>query len=299
MRAGTLTGMRKFGLVLALLLGVLAWHVPAVSHAGALEVARPQAISGRVTVNKGTRVGAETQFKQGDVIDVSGGARFTLAFADGCELDIVGPARLEMAQFGEGGRKIKLVQGVISEAYVTGIALGITTDYGVELVLQNSTATARVVPGDRVTFQRRDGAYLKVYEGDKSQDLKTTWTLSVRAPGGDPVATKTTAGSGDAVEFKLGTRVITYTPASQFTKEDGSGGGVKLIYNGDDYGRVDIGLGTVLFLATGQSVSFDGSGRVTRFDGIAHLYHPINEWSWYEEPIENAADASIADPRER
>jgi hypothetical protein len=269
----------------------------------AAEIVRPQAISGRVTANKGTRVGPETQLKQGDSIDVASGGRLTLAFEDGCQLDIAGPAKLELTEIAEGGRRIKLVAGVITQAYVRGVALEIQTDYDASLVLQNATASARVAPGDRLTFSRRDGAWLKVYEvapgGLKSQDLKTEWSKSLRAPGAKPGPKAPAAGGANGVAFKLGNRAIHYQPSSAFTKEDLEGGGSRLTYNGDDYGRVDIGIGTVLFLGNGDSVVFDASGHVTRFDGMAHMYHPIDEFSWYEEPIENASDASVAYPRQR
>jgi hypothetical protein len=283
----------KFGLALGLGIALLA------GDAFAAEIARPQAISGRVTVNKGARVGPDTQLKQGDSIEVASGARITIAFEDGCQLDVAGPAKLELTEIGEGGRKVKLVSGMITQAFVRGIALGIMTDYGAELVLQNATAAARVAPGDRLTFSRRDGSYLKVYEGTASQDLKTEWSKSLRAPGAKPARKPGAKTATKWARFTLGNRAITYQPASAFTKEDLEGGGTKLTYNGDDYGRVDIGIGTVLFLGNGESVVLDGTGHVTRFDGVAHVYHPIDEFSWYEEPIENVSDASVAYPRGR
>lgn len=277
--------------------------VAGAALAAPAETAKPSSLDGRVTLNKSTRVGPKTEFKEGDQISVSPGARMTIRLPDGAELDLVGPAQLEILQLHPEGNRVKLVSGYISSAYVKGVALEIQTPYGPSLVLQNSTARARVAPGDKVLFQRIEGSYLKVYENInatslKSEDLTTTWTKSLRgssaAPveGDDPLA-------DDSARIKLGERYVTYSPASQFSKEDRAEGVTRLTYNGDGYGRVDVGIGTVLFVAPGEFVDFDANGDVVGFSGISHIYHPIDEFAFYDEPIENAADASIADPRRR
>ena len=293
----------KFGLSrLALALTLVLSLVVGAAFAAGAETASPSALTGRVTLNKGSRVGPKTVFNEGDQISVSPGARLTIRLADGAELDLVGPAQLELLQLRADGNRVNLVSGYLSQAYVRGVALEIQTPYGAALVLQNSTARARVAPGDKVLFQRIEGSYLKVYEGAKSENLQSAWTKSLRgaaAAAAEPDAPL----SGDKARIKLGARYITYLPASQFSKEDKSDGVTRLTFNGDSagngYGRVDIGIGTVLFLAPGEHVDLDAGGNVVSFNGIAHIYHPINEASFYDEPIENAADASIADPRRR
>jgi hypothetical protein len=38
---------------------------------------------------------------------------------------------------------------------------------------------------------------------------------------------------------------------------------------------------------------------VTRFDGISHIYHPLFDTIFTEEPVENAQDASPSFSRNR
>lgn len=287
------SGPSKFALGLALLLSL----VVGVFAADA-QTARPVNLTGRVTVNKGKAVGPDTKFAEGDVVEVAAGGRVTIRTSDGADVDLVGPAKMLLGMLRPEGNRFQLQSGYVALAYVQGVALGIQTPYGSELVLQNASARARVVPGDKVVFDRVEGSYLKIYEGQKSQSLAGTWSQDLRASTAKP-SDPDSPLKGDTARIKLGERYITYSPAGEFSKEDRPEGGVRLIYNGSDYGRVDVGIGTVLFVSQGEHVDFDGNGNVTSFNGISHIYHPIDWMSFYDEPIENAADASVADPRGR
>ncbi|MCE9636417.1 MAG: hypothetical protein K8T90_11995 [Planctomycetes bacterium] len=222
-------------------------------------------------------------------------------------MQIVGPAVVQIVDVSATGHRIQLVEGVVSEARVRGVALEIQTPYDASLVLQNATGFARVVGRDRVTFQRRDGDYARVHGGGVAYDLKTSpWSLNLRQPTAtSPAQPSPAAGRprslvampNDRAGILLGERVIVVEPASQFklTELNAPGAAVRLCYQGkDDFGVVYVGTDTVLFLAPGECVVFDQYGNVTSFDGISHMYHPLSEELPYEESVESAADASIS-----
>lgn len=233
-------------------------------------------------------------------------ARATIEFAGGAALDLVGPAVLQIVELSDKGNRVMLVSGVVSEARVGGVALEIQTPYDASLVLQNATGFARVSSRDRVTFQRKDGEYARVHQASAAYDLKSSpWTLNLREPTatGPAPAPEVVRGpavleqmSGDRARTRLGSRTVVIEPASKFKKTDLPNGGVRFCFqaDGSEFGVVYVGTDTVLFLGNGECVDFDGNGHVTRFDGISHIYHPLDEQLPYDEPVENAADASIS-----
>ena len=100
--------------------------------------------------------------------------------------------------------------------------------------------------------------------------------------------------------FSLNNREIHFGPPEDFEVQRSNDGGVRLTYNGNDYGVVKVGPhSTVFFLANGESITFDKHGNVTQYDGISHIYHPLTDVIFYEEPVENATDASISSPGRR
>lgn len=295
----SLNGLALFAGLVTLCVGV-AFAAPA-------ELAGVQNLSGRVTVNSGGKVvvvGSATEFKVGDVVDVHAGATMRLQFADDSYVDLVGPARLEIVQNESDGRRVRLLSGSISQAVVGAVALEIQTPYDASLVLQAATAAARVVPGTRVQFDLRSGDFAKVYQGDRAVDLLGSWTLDVRS--GNALDTSVVASADaatalpdGAARISFGRVDVVYSPADNFSRRDLDDGSVQLTYGGSDFGQVNIGLDTVLFLADGDSITFDRYGRVIQYSGMAHIYHPISEDSFYDEPIQDASDASVADPRRR
>src|SRR5207244_253595 len=96
------------------------------------------------------------------------------------------------------------------------------------------------------------------------------------------------------VKIVLGIRSIVYRPARSFKRTETASGGVLLCFQGmaDDFGVVEVGRDTILFLAGGECVEFDANGYVVNFNGISHLYHPLSDAVFYDEPVENAAEAS-------
>jgi len=285
------------GLAAAVVLSLLAAAASAAPDATKVDVRT----TGNVRVQPG-KGGASV----GQVIRLADDkARATLEFSDGATVQVVGPAVVQIVDVSATGRRIQLVDGVVSEARIRGIALEIQTPYDASFVLQNATGFARVSARERVTFQRRDGEYARVHSGGVAYDLKQSpWSLNLR----EPTATGPAAPSpvvervppfemmpNDRARVLIGSRVVVIEPASQFKRTDLSGGGVRLCFMGkNDFGVVYIGTDTVLFLGTGECVEFDAYGNVTSFDGISHMYHPLSEELPYEEPVENAADASIS-----
>lgn len=306
MRAGL---RRALAAALGLFLAV------SVATAGAVEVAKPRSPSGTSVLTrngKAVDVGSATQFQEGDILRVPSDGRLTVEFADGASITLIGPAALRFGQMDEKGRRVVLGSGVISEAVVRGVALEIQAPdpYDTSYVMQNARGFARVNPGDSVVFQKYEGHYAKVWRGGKDTDLgETAWSLNVRdgtiASGlkRSPASAGSVAGrndplkeeqlENDMVRVRLGLKTITFRPASNFKRQRTQDGGFILTFVGEDgFGTVIIGRDTTLFVSNGQSVEFDSNGDVIRFDGISHIYHPLTDPIFYDEPIENAADAS-------
>jgi hypothetical protein len=278
----------------------------------AVEVARAKTATGKVTVRapgaagKVKPVDGSTQFKEGDLLIVESGGRATIEFEDQATISLVGPARMQFVELTEQGRRVKLESGVITQAFVRGIALGIQTPHDAEFVLQNATGFARVVPGDKVTFQvveSDENSFTKVFRGGQYSDLDKVWTLSVRtgAPGTGPAAAKQQPAepAGDVGALNFGSAQVKYLPKSEFRRDDLPNGGVRLTYTADDFGRVEIGDASVLFLGPDEYILFDAGGQAIEFTGVAHVYHPIDFFSFYENPIDGIDEASSSRPRRR
>jgi hypothetical protein len=263
-------------------------------------------VVGRVTVESGgesSRVNAGTRFRAGDVVRVASGSRLSVRFADEATMALVGPAEMQFVEMNPEARRVLLRSGVVSEAYMQGVATEIATPYDGALVLQNATGFARVALGDRVSFQKLDGDLAQVYHQDELQPLDGGWTLNVRSGDLDSGALASTAGTtrqGNMSRMVLGDRQISWGPPEDF-KLERMGEKTKLTYVGDDYGVVKVGPhSTVFFLSNGESITFDEHGNVIQFDGISHIYHPLNNpLPDYDEPVENAADASVSGPGRR
>jgi hypothetical protein len=85
------------------------------------------------------------------------------------------------------------------------------------------------------------------------------------------------------------------------TRTSTADAGLVLCFRGaaDEFGVVEVGRYTILFLADGQCVEFDRFGNVVKFDGISHLYHPLSDAVFFDEPVENAVEASPAFAKRR
>lgn len=290
--------------------GLAVTVLAAAAAAGAVEVAKARPTAGRSTVTregKTTDVGGATQFQEGDVLRVPDSSRLLVEFADGASLALVGPATLRFGPMDAKGRRVVLAAGAISEATVRGIAMEIQAPapYDVSFVLQNARGFARVNPGDRIVFQKMEGAFAKVWRDGKWTDVgDTAWSLNVRdgtvgpapAAAGQPRAATTkpvALADGSKMVVVRGTS-IRYYLGEHFTEEWMEGGGLRLTFQGpeDEFGAVTVGQETTLYLARGQSVEFDGAGDVVRFDGVTHLYQPVFDTIFETDPIETPIDAS-------
>jgi hypothetical protein len=293
--------------------------VAVVAVGGAVEVAKARSTAGTSTVSRdgqSSPVSGTTQFQEGDVLRVPSDAdRLTVEFSDGSSMSLVGPATLRFGEMSASGRRVVLASGVITEATARGVALEIQAPqpYDASMVLQNSRGFARINPGDRVKFQKLEGNFAKVWSGGQFIDLgDTAWEMNVRSdaavanptPRRPSRAASNSSGQSPFIEVEPlpndtarmtnGSKSVSFHPASKFTRERTDGNGVRLCYQGGDaeFGVVEIGINTTLFLADGECVEFDANGDVIRFEGIAHVYHPLTDALMFDEPIENAIDAS-------
>ena len=271
------------------------------------EQAGVAAVVGRATLEsdgESARINAGTRFKAGDVVRVASGSRLSVVFDDEATMSLVGPAEAQFIELNKDARRILLRSGVVSEAYMRGVAAEIATPYDGALVLQNATGFARVRLGDRVSFQKLDGDLAQVFHQERLQPLDGGWTLNVRSGELESGAMANAAGADDGAanmrRIVLGGRQIAWGPPEDFRFEQDSRG-TRLTYLGDDYGVVKVGPhSTVFFLSTGDTIEFDQDGNVTRFTGVTHIYHPLNGvLPDYEEPVENSADASVSGPGRR
>ncbi len=307
-RGGRRLGSLRAGLLAAFVAAAGALALVGSAHAASAENAAAGSQSGKANVESGgktTPVGATTKFSEGDILWVASGSRLTVTLADGATLALVGPTKLEFVELAPKGRRVRLHSGVISEAYTRGVAVEVQTPYDVSLVLQNATGFARVAPGTRVSFEYRDGDFAKIWMWGEQryQELRGAWTMNVRE--GDPkTGDVATTARGDATRdmatLMIGDRPIAYGPQREFKVERTGDGGARLTYIGKDIGLVQIGSQcTLVFLAPGDSITFDGNGNVIQNDGISHIYHPFDDLLPYDEPVENAADASVSRPGRR
>lgn len=292
--------------------------VASVAAAGAVDVAKPRDAAGTSSLlrdGKTVPVAGSTQFQEGDIVRVPTDGRLTIEFGDGATLALVGPAGLRFGPMNPLGRRVVLGSGVITEATIYGIAVEIQAPnpYDCSLVLQNARAFARVNPGESVQFQKLEGVYAKAYLGDKPTDLgQSPWLLNARdgsvamgvpprgLESGSQGPLKETALANDAVRIMLNGRPIVFQPARSFKREKTTRGGLLLCFAGaeGEWGTVDAGRETTLFLAPGNCVEFDANGNVIRFDGIMHVYEPLYDWM-ERDPIENAIDASPSYSKKR
>lgn len=288
-----------------------------IAWAAAVEVAKARPTAGNSSVTrdgKTTKVGSTTQFQEGDVLRLETDVPLlTVEFGDGSSMALVGPAVVRFGEMTPKGRRVVLASGVVSKATVLGIALEIQapSPYDASMVLQNSTGFARVNPGDRIDFQKLDGDYAKAYQSGQETDLvpDSPWLLNVRS--GTVTAGPQPRQSGasdpskpspfiekalpnDYAKITNGRKAFVFHPASAFTRERTSEGGVRLCFQGaaNEWGVVEIGLETTLFLAKGQCVEFDAYGNIVRFDGISHIYQPLLDAIMNDEPVDDATDAS-------
>lgn len=254
-------------------------------------------------------VGTNGTVRAGDLVVLGGASDFAFVdFGGGTSVSLVGPATLRIVEITPVGTRVRLESGAISEVSAGAVAIEVQTPAGPSLVLQNATGSARMAAQDKVVLEKRSGVFGRVYNGGTGQDLGASpWVMNLRtgaagameSTGPRVARTPAVRGKvenlpGDRARILLGDRVITWEPASGFCPTEGADGGIKLCFcsKGEEWGVVYVGTDTVLFLAKDQCVTFDAQGGVTSFDGIVHMYHPFEE-NW-DEPVENAADASVS-----
>jgi hypothetical protein len=317
MEAGMKRRMRRV-VSAALWLGL--WAAGATAFAAPDEVAKTRSTAGTSTVThdgKTTNIGPTTELHQNDVVRVPASGRLTIEFEDQSSVTLIGPATASLGQMDKDGRRMMLTSGSISEATVHGKALEIQAPNpsSPSIVLQNARGAARVNPGDKIVFQKLEGNYAKVYQNGKGSDLgDAPWVLNIRSSAAAEAATepppaRPAAATDRQKKYFLedhrmerdrgiisnGVKPIVFYPASKFDRRrsaDGKGF-ILTFYGGDDeWGVVEIGRETTIFVANGESVEFDADGNVVRFTGVAHEYRPLFDPIYSADPIQDAHDAS-------
>ena len=268
--------------------------------------ARPSNVSGVATIwreGQTTNVSAGSEFSEGDIIRVAEGSRMTVGFSDDSSISLVGPAALRFGPMNAQGRRVVLGSGAASEIVAGAIALEVQAPnpYDASLVLQNASGFARVSPGDRIVFQRTDGAFTKVWHENRYTELgSSAWVLNIR-DGGRVITGREQVVGEDAVRVVVNGVSIVFRPASQFERSWSEDGALSLSYqaSAEGFGQVDVGDETSVYVYPGQGVGIDSNGDISRFQGVSHLYRPLYERVPMDDPVENAADASPALSRRR
>jgi len=321
------SGLRR-GVTAALWLGL--WAGGATVVAAPAEVAKTRSPAGTSTFTRDGKtadIGPTTELRQLDVVRVPDNGRLTIEYADKSTVTLVGPATVGLGEMSEEGRRMMLHSGVVSEAKVKGTALEIQAPdpNNASLVLQDASGFARVNPGDKIVFQKIAGAYAKAWKDGKDSDLgESQWVMNIRSgaaasaiPQTQPASAAPAGAAADPnkpksfVEMKMdgdravitnGVKPIVFYPASAFTRERTSDGqGFRVTFTGPegDYGVVEIGRETTMFVASGEYVEFDASGNVVRSNGISYHYHPLFDALHNVDPVRDGTDASPSLSRHR
>lgn len=293
----------RFGLLGLIGAGAAIAALVVTAHGADSEFARATISGGVSTVwRKGetTNLSPEAELRENDIVRVPEGSRLKVEYEDGSSISLVGPAALRFGPMDSQGRRVVLGSGAASEVVVKGTALEIQAPnpYDASMVLQDARGFARVNPGDRIVFQKTEGAFAKVWREGHYIDLGSApWVLNVREEG----SPREENLGEDVVRIVVGGVTIVIQPASEFSREWSTDGGLKLQYigSGDSFGEVDIGQETSVYVYEGQSLGFDSNGDVTRFEGVAHLNRPLINPVPTDDPVENGADASPSFSRRR
>jgi hypothetical protein len=279
----------------AVSIAVLSLLVVVGVAVSATQTATIGSLTGTATVMPGDKKVTEGDLlNQGDEITLPAGARMTVKFSDGAQMDVTGPANFRMQLLDDVARTIDLFYGTINRLEVKDIVMGVRTPLDSFVAAQNSTIFVGL--GDtpdrsRATYMLLDGDTAKVVDGRQLEQLTKDHPIVVDRNKETTAATP--GGPVGSTDFKLGTHQIHIYPPEGFEIQQLPGGGVNILRTGDGFGVVTLDGGTSFYLSKGNKVTFDGSGNVTVQDGIVHEYSRLSRQGLYHEPIPGPSSASF------
>jgi len=106
----------------------------------------------------------------------------------------------------------------------------------------------------------------------------------------------------DGVRITIGKQDIRVHPASKFTWEETQAGGLMVCFtNGaeGEWGVVEPGHASQIFLEKGQCVEFDANGQVIMSEGISHVYSGLYATLISDESVQDATEASPTKEKRR
>jgi hypothetical protein len=296
---------------LVLVLSLVALGGLALGAAAAATVASAE---GAVTVQTGVEepreLAAGDSIEEGDVVTLSDGARLSIAFAAGGEMDVTGPARIEAVLLEPYARTIMLHHGIVNRVQPgvrqpdnKPVVIGVDTSFGPFISVQEGEAYAEVDSDDAM-----DRVVFKVFDGMAKVSDRVTGKIEIVdsekpviierervSPGPQPVMEPQPTLTGGAKVINLGGHAIYMRPGDGARIEPLSGGGVRItsIVGSGEFLVVIIDGDQTLYLATDDFVEFDENGKIVRLDGISHVYAALDLRGIYDEAVADPSDASF------
>jgi len=268
------------------------------------ETATLSAVSGEATLGDGdgSRIlAAGETLSEGSLVVLGEGVEATVTFSDGAVMDVTGPARFTLVQMDAFMRRVDLAEGRINQFEIKEITTGIHTPYETFVAVQNGSVGVNVRPGE-VTYNLYEGEDAKVVdlnEGSQGYGLtvltpNTPYVVTRDAPGDAPAMRISAAGDSNSRVIRVGPRTVRLTPADGFDIVSTPTGGVTLTCTvpEGEFGTVQLGLTTVMYLASGDVLELDAGGNVLRSNAIIHSLAALDIRGVYDEAIANPGDSS-------
>ena len=266
------------------------------------ETATLSAVSGEAMLGSG--VGAQPlaageTLAEGSEVNLGDGVEATVTFSDGAMMSLTGPATFTLVKMDAYMRRVDLSEGRINQFEIKEITTGIHTPYETFVAVQNGTIGVNVQRGE-VTYNLFDGADAKVVDlAEGSQGLTvltpdTPYVVTRDAPADAPAMGVPTAADPNSRVIKVGPRSVRLTPGDGFDVVSTPTGGVTLtcIVPEGEFGTVQLGLATVLYLASGDVLELDAGANVLRSNAIVHSLAALDIRGVYDEAIANPGDSS-------
>ena len=266
------------------------------------ETATLSAVSGEAMLGSGAGaqpLAAGETLAEGSEVNLGDGVEATVTFSDGAVMSLTGPATFTLVKMDAYMRRVDLSEGRINQFEIKEITTGIHTPYETFVAVQNGTIGVNVQRGE-VTYNLFDGADAKVVDlAEGSQGLTvltpdTPYVVTRDAPADAPAMGVPTAADPNSRVIKVGPRSVRLTPGDGFDVVSTPTGGVTLtcIVPEGEFGTVQLGLATVMYLASGDVLELDAGANVLRSNAIVHSLAALDIRGVYDEAIANPGDSS-------
>ena len=266
------------------------------------ETATLSAVSGEAMLGSGAGaqpLAAGETLAEGSEVNLGDGVAATVTFSDGAVMSLTGPATFTLVKMDAYMRRVDLSEGRINQFEIKEITTGIHTPYETFVAVQNGTVGVNVQQGE-VTYNLYEGADAKVVDlAEGSQGLTvltpdTPYVVTRDAPADAPVMGAAAAGDPNSRVIKVGPRSVRLTPGDGFEVVSTPTGGVTLtcIVPEGEFGTVQLGLATVMYLASGDVLELDAGANVLRSNAIVHSLAALDIRGVYDEAIANPGDSS-------